>query len=195
MSPSDADLQRAPSVFSDSEQGEPRDSLDSSRPEAIEEVSEPVSPEEHGQKAGDHPKTMPSTLSNLLRSSTAKPSDYLPAGPRGSFGSDGRSRSPQVVVEDTDVGEATESTSLLPRARLPEPSRNKWKGANFTGRPLQPMKGKWESFRYELRRYWKSMRTPRDWDIRNASSIAIGAVAAVSLGLLLNVLDALSYGM
>jgi len=195
LSPSDADLQRAPSVFSDSEQGEPRDSIDSSRPEAIEEVSEPVSPEEHGQQAGDHTKAMPSTLSNLLRSSTSKPSDYLPPGPRGSFGSGGRSRSPQIVIGDADVDEVTETTSLLPRARLPEPPRNKWKDVGFHERSLHPIKGRWKSFRYELGRYWKSLRTPRDWDIRNASSIAIGAVAAVSLGLLLNVLDALSYGM
>jgi len=57
------------------------------------------------------------------------------------------------------------------------------------------MKGRWETVRYEIGRFWKTACVPQDWDIRHASSVALGAIAAVFLGLLLNVLDALSYGM
>lgn len=186
--------QKPGSVFSDSEQGEPRDSLDSSRPGVIEEVSEPVSPEEHEDQAAK-PPAIPSALSHLLRSDAPKSRGHLAAGPSGSYTTDGRPSSPGVVISDIDAGEITESTSLLPRARLPEPTRKKWKDAGYAERQWAPVKGKWATFQYELGSTWKSMRNPKEWNLRHASSVALGAVAAVFLGLLLNVLDALSYGM
>lgn len=186
--------QKPSSVLSDSEQGEPRDSLDSSRPQVIREVSEPDSPEEHEEQTAK-PQAVPSALSHLIQSSSPKARGYLPAGSSGGYAIDGRPSSPSVVVSDINAGEVTESTSLLPRARLPEPSRKKWRDAGYAERQWSPVKSKWATLRYEIASNWKSVRNPREWDLQHASSVALGAVAAVFLGLLLNVLDALSYGM
>lgn len=196
LSDTEADArQKPPSILSDSEQGEGRDSLDSSRPAVIEEVSEPVSPEEREEheEQTSKPRPEPSGLSNLIRSAPSKARDYLTSSSSGSYTNEGRPGSPGVVVEDIDTGEVTESTALLPRTRLPEPPR-KWKDGAYAERQWVPVKGKWKTVRYELASVWNSIRNPRQWDIRHVSSVALGAVAAVFLGLLLNVLDALSYG-
>ena len=173
------------SMFSDSEQGEYRDSLDSSRPEAIEEVSESVSPQEHDDRLSKV-KSQPSALSYFIQHPSPKSRNYLTDIDRPT--------SPSIFVDGVDVGAVTESTSLLPRPRLTEPPKSRRKDVAYTGRHWARRKGRWATFRYELARAWRTTTRPSEWDLRRASSIAIGALAAVFLGLLLNVLDALSYG-
>jgi SulP family sulfate permease len=176
------------SIFSDSEQGEYRDSIDSSRPEVIEEVSESVSPEEHDDQL---PKLKPqiSAPSYIIQHPPSKTRNYLTAQPDID-----RPSSPSILEDGVDVGEVTESTSLLPRPRLIEPPKNRKTDIVYTERHWVRRKGRWATFRYELARAWGTTTSPSQWNLRHASSMVIGALAAVFLGLLLNVLDALSYG-
>jgi len=184
---------KAGSIFSDSEQGEHRDSLDSLRPEIIEEVSEPVSPEEHGDRPSKL-KPQLSALSHVIQHPHPRARNYLTVGSNEYYPDvDGPSR-PIVLVEDVAVGEGTESTSLLPRPRLTEPPRSQKIGVTYAKRHWAPRKGLWATFRHELAITWGKTTNPSEWDLRHASSVVIGAFAAVFLGLLLNVLDALSYG-
>src|SRR5215469_4100107 len=67
---------KAGSIFSDSEQGEHRDSLDSSRPEVIEEASEPVSPDEYD----DRLSKLKSHSSHSIQHPLPKAGTYLMAG-------------------------------------------------------------------------------------------------------------------
>ena len=176
------------SIFSDSEQEEYRDSIDSLRPEVIEEVSESVSPDEHNDQ---QPKLKPqlSTPSHFIQHTPSK--NYLTANSIETYADIDLLVSPNNIAEGNDV---TESTSLLPRPRLTEPPNNRKRDIAYTERHWGRRKGRWGIFRYELAKAWGTTTSPSEWDLRHASSIVIGAFAAVFLGLLLNVLDALSYG-
>ena len=180
----------AGSIFSDSEQGEHRDSLDSSRPEVIEEASEAVSPEEYD----DRLSKLKSQSSHLIQHPLPKAGTYLTAGSIDNYSDTDRPRKPSILVEDGDVGEVTESTSLLPRPRLTEPQKCRKKDLAYAEGQWARKKGRWATFRYELAKAWRKTTNPSEWDFYHASSVAIGALAAVFLGLLLNILDALSYG-
>jgi hypothetical protein len=175
---------KAGSIFSDSEQGEYRDSLDYSRPEAIEEVSEPVSLEQYDDR---------------LHKLKSQPSHFIQhplpnAGSIENYPDTDRPSKPSVLAEGGDVGEVTESTSLLPRPRLTATPKSRKKDLAYTEGHWAGRQSRWTTFRYELAKAWRKTTNPSERDLRHASSIAIGALAAVFLGLLLNVLDALSYG-
>jgi sulfate permease, SulP family len=183
----------------ESQQGEPRDSIDSrdsSRPEAIQEVSEPVSPEDRQEEEDEHSAQPVSGLTNLIHGSPPKRSgDHLTSGSRSSDTEVDRHSAPSVVIDDLEADEVTETTALLPSARPQGPSYSLYKASAPIHRPWTPMKGRWGILQHHLRDFRKQASHPREWDMRRAANAAVGALAAVFLGLLLNVLDALSYGM
>ena len=182
-----------------------RASIDSSQPEAIEETSEPDSPLSNAPVGAASVAGRPqsgSALTHLLRSSP-------PEGPTSASttdqGKSGRVRSresppvPEVAVEDTDDPRANEQTSLLPRARLSDPRRygavpdgengsRKSDSSFHPRRPRQP----------EAVGAISTLLNPRRWNakaiVRNGIVAPLTMLPAVFLGLLLNVLDALSYG-
>ena len=91
----------------------------------------------------------------------------------------------------------SEATALLPKTRpqgysttrYPESGLINWQWTKGKGR------GRWDLIESEWNLFWKRATHPKEWDLQQAASTALGAAAAVFLGLLLNVLDALSYGM
>lgn len=189
---------RSNSVFSDSDAGDPRDSLDSTHPDAIEEVSEPQSPEDNEHEIVKKGPDQPSALSNLIRE--ADPDhryDYLTIGSNGrELDSDRRSEI-SVMIDDYDTGESTEVSALLPRARLP-PSR-KLQKYNYTepgfAEQQKTIVGKrWSWFKFAAKDALNRVASPRTWNVVQMWEVSVGAVSAVFLGLLLNILDALSYG-
>jgi SulP family sulfate permease len=157
-----------------------RTSLDSARPDIIEE-EESSSVEDHERQ-----NTTVSALTNLFRpkkqplpraSFSARAKGTRPAG-----------NGPDIAVEDVDTGEVTEVTALL----SPNGTRDPEYGA---AGPRKSSKGKWDKFQSSLNDTWEQVKRPERWDLKAMLAIGMGALSAVFLGVLLNVLDALSYGM
>jgi SulP family sulfate permease len=188
---------RPESVLSESET-EARTSTDSTRPKVIKEVSEPVSPEEREGGVASEPSSHASALSNLLRDGESqKRRQYLSIDSREREEDDDHS-DVSIVVEDYDIGEVTETSALLPRARLPSSKRAlqyKHTDPGFAEQQRTILSKRWNWLKFATKDALAKAAHPQDWNVRQASSVAIGAVAAVFLGLLLNILDALSYGM
>lgn len=103
------------------------------------------------------------------------------------------------MVDDYDTGEVTETTGLLPRERLPAPAvrkpKYKHKDPGFAEQQKDAISKRWNWFKFSAKEAISKATNPKEWDVQKASTAAVGAVAAVFLGLLLNILDALSYGM
>jgi SulP family sulfate permease len=183
------------SVLSDSEHGDTRDSTDSPRPDitsdVIEEVAEPVTPErddpavQSGQASG---------LSNLIKDNQAQGRDEESIGV-GSYSEFDQRSSPSVFIDDVETNEATEASPLLPRERLPGRSYSSTPKAGDYATPRNiHLKGWWTKIKYEYRSMTYVVSHPQDWNIQEMGRNGMGAVTAVFLGLLLNILDALSYG-
>jgi sulfate permease, SulP family len=173
---------RGESVFSDLE----RTSFESSRPEVIEE--EEYSPQEStttmkatsGLSDLFRPKKQPLPRTSFTsRAKAPRPEDHPP---------------PDVTVEDVETGEVSETTALLSPRNTRE-SRDGDYGSHAYRHSWKPHKGMWISFRKSAMSSWDELRRPNRWDIPAMFHSGVGAVSAVTLGLLLNVLDALSYGM
>jgi SulP family sulfate permease len=193
VSESDAELGgRRGSIFSEPEA---RTSTDSARPGAIEEESEPTSPEEIvGEPVSElsPAKSRGSALTDLIRGRRRPPKDYQSVRSKSS---QTESRRPPSILID-DGAEASETSALLPRERLTAPSvASRYKNDDYAERQLIPKKGNAARFLYRARELHYELRHPELWDVRLIISTGVGAVSAVLLGLLLNVLDALSYGM
>jgi hypothetical protein len=166
--------------------------LDSTRPDIIEEVSEPQSPED----TGDISEAQPSGLTNLIRdnSSPKGSKDFLGYGTNARYADSDQYSTPSVIVDDADDG-VTESTTLLPRARFPgRPATVAQKFSGYGEEMEMQFKNRWAKLKYASQDVIKSLSHPKEWNLQEISSVTIGAVAAVFLGLLLNILDALSYG-
>lgn len=161
----------------------------------IEETSEPVSP-----AGSDPPPVKASEISKGLRKQA------LEDGPRSEDSGTSSPLVPEVVVTDGNEPEVGETTPLLPRERLPayrkvrpEPDddteelsvRYKPSSWNRIGHHYPKLKG----FRAKL----QHAINPKTWDYRIlAQKVIVEPVSmlpAVFLGLLLNLLDALSYGI
>jgi hypothetical protein len=105
--------------------------------------------------------------------------------PRGSLSRQKPDVGRPVVVVDVEPGEVTEETALL---------------VGMRARPVQKLgygwrvEKAWARVEETVRTSWHGLTHPSEWDVREMTQLAIGAVSAVVLGLLLNVLDALSYG-
>ena len=191
---------RTISTFSEAESDDPRTSTDSTRPEAIVEVSEPVSPEER-EGGGTDSRQHASALSSMIRNTQSqKGTRYLSVdSPEREDDEDSHS-DVSIVVDDYDTGEVTETSALLPRARLSAPRQKrapKYKHADpgFAEQQRAVFSKRWDWFKFSTKEAFAKATNPREWDVKQASSAAVGALAAVFLGLLLNILDALSYGM
>ncbi|KAF2430527.1 hypothetical protein EJ08DRAFT_588970 [Tothia fuscella] len=101
-----------------------------------------------------------------------------------------------VFVEDVENVEVSESSPLLPRERLPKRTYSTIHKNSGYHRPRKPyFKNRWAKFRHETEDLVHHFSHPKEWDARQIVREGTGAIAAVFLGLLLNVLDALSYGM
>lgn len=193
-SASDSDFESRSRAYSNSTQGEERPSLDSARPDKIEEVSEPQSPED----TGDTTEAQPLALSNSIRDNSPTNSgsqDFLRYGTNSTYADTDQYSSPSDTVNDVHDG-ATETTTLLPRERLPGrlTSRSSKKFSGYSEEMEVRFKNRWTKLKYASRDVVQTLSHPKQWDLRELSSVTIGAVAAVFLGLLLNILDALSYG-
>ncbi|TID21547.1 hypothetical protein E6O75_ATG04942 [Venturia nashicola] len=194
---SDSDFESRPRRYSDSSQGEGRQSVDSARPGVIKEVSEPQSPEDTGETT----EAQPSALSNLIRHGSppnGKDSkNLLGYGTNSKYSDSDQYSTPSVIVDDVSDDGVTERTTLLPTERLSAKpaSRFSKKPSGYSHTMEMHFKNYWAKLNYASRDVVEALSHPRQWNLREASSLTIGALAAVFLGLLLNILDALSYGM
>lgn len=192
---SDSDFESRPRGYSDSSQGDGRPSLDSARPDMIEEVSEPQSPED----PGDTTEARSSALTNLIRDLSPPNSrdskSLLGYGTNSRYSDSDQYSTPSVIIDDVD-DHVTERTTLLPTARLPgrPMSRASRSAPGYVQKLEMQFRNRWATLIYASRDVVHTLSHPRQWDLQKASSVTIGAVAAVFLGLLLNILDALSYG-
>lgn len=185
--PSDSDSesrQRGESARSDRERE--RTSFESTRPEVIEE--EVVTPEE--AETG-RPKS--SGLTDLFRPKKQPL-------PRTSFSSRAKGSrpdvgpAPDIIIDDVEQGEVTETTALLSPRRTRDSATVRYNSSGY--RPgWRPHKGILISFRNSITETLGQLKRPERWDVQALLHMSLGAVSAVFLGLLLNVLDALSYGM
>jgi hypothetical protein len=169
--------------------------MESSRPDVIddviEEVSEPVSPQENDYNPS---AAHPSALSNLMRERLS-PSRVGGKSQTSSYGESDQQSGPSVFIDDVDIGETTEASPLLPRERLPGRSYSSHQKDTRLPGPLKlHLKSRWAKIKYEYRSMVYTASHPKDWDVKQLVHDGSGAVAAVFLGLLLNILDALSYG-
>lgn len=173
----------------------------------IEERSEPVTPD--GTQS--HP-TPPSNLTELFRASPPEREENLSRlRPRPSTSKhDSTSPLPDVVVsneDDDDSMEPTEASPLLVRERLSshrKPTREQ-PSEDIEAQPLlhrhdtsDPLNRSYPSLHKAAARA-KHAVDPRHWDMRHIVRKGLVEPArtlpAVFLGLLLNLLDALSYGI
>lgn len=172
------------------------------RPTAIEERSEPVSPEATPIK--ESPPQI-SKLSELL-------SDSAQASGQQANGTESRQTRPQSMVPSLVISEAaddangsTEETPLL--GRRPYSMRKsvdgnsedlEHQGVRRTG-TWQNLQHAYPSLRNSVFTTWQTVSNPKGWDVQHAAHNAIVKPAmvmpAVFLGVLLNLLDALSYGI
>ncbi|KAE9975946.1 hypothetical protein BLS_002331 [Venturia inaequalis] len=195
-STSDSEFESRPRRYSDSSHGDGRRSMDSARPDMIQEVSEPQSPED----TGDTTEVKPSALSNLIRHGSppnGKDSKLLGYGTNSRYSDSDQYSTPSVLIDDVSEDGVTERTTLLPTERFSgRPiSRASKSPAGYGQKMEMQFKSHWAKLKYASRDVAKTLSHPRQWDMRKVSSVTMGALTAVFLGLLLNVLDALSYGM
>ncbi|KAE9979323.1 hypothetical protein EG328_000968 [Venturia inaequalis] len=195
-STSDSEFESRPRRYSDSSHGDGRRSMDSARPDMIQEVSEPQSPED----TGDTTEFKPSALSNLIRHGSppnGKDSKLLGYGTNSRYSDSDQYSTPSVLIDDVSEDGVTERTTLLPTERFSgRPiSRASKSPAGYGQKMEMQFKSHWAKLKYASRDVAKTLSHPRQWDMRKVSSVTMGALTAVFLGLLLNVLDALSYGM
>lgn len=161
-----------------------RTSFESARPDTIAEES---TPEEEPFRA---PTT--SALTDLFQQAKKKPL------PRASFSTRTKPRpevgaAPRIVIDDEEAGEPDETTALLSPRRTRESGVLRHESHKVTGNWKVP-KGLFMNFRDSATDTWEQVKRPERWDFHAIFHITVGAISAVTLGLLLNVLDALSYG-
>lgn len=203
-STSDSDFEARPSalsVFGDSEQGDARTSFDSSRhdltEEAIEEVSESVSVSSESGVENTATPNQRSGLIALMRDNPGpkRADENVAARPGAGFGEEDGRNSKSISSEDVETGEVTEASPLLPRERLSGMAYGShYKDSGYSKKSHLQFKTQWERLRHEFGGMIRTASHPRDWDVRQMGHDGLGACAAVFLGLLLNILDALSYG-
>lgn len=164
--------------------------------EPIQETSEPGSP------AGtDGSEPAPSELTAALRKEP--PRDIRKSvGPKNETHS--RPAIPELVVTDEDQANMSETTPLLPRERLSsyrKPPVTTEDDADVEDQGNGKI-GTWNRLGHQypsLKNIRRPSLNPKAWDFRHMAQKAIvepvSMLPAVFLGLLLNLLDALSYGI
>ncbi|QSZ29858.1 hypothetical protein DSL72_004376 [Monilinia vaccinii-corymbosi] len=179
------------------------------RHETIEEVSEPVTPEERS------PSSLPrsaSAIANMFR--TSPPSTSPPNGcgasdhgAREDGPGDSHSRNDRLIITSQGVKmDSTERTPLLPKA-APSHSHPDWIRGDQDVENLQTKKAPTFSRLRNVLTSTKEQGTviiqtafnPKRWDRmaiwQNCVMAPVQSLPSVLLGVLLNMLDALSYGM
>ena len=178
----------------DTDQSEGSLSVESIGPSVIEEVSEPVSPETIG------PETYRGRQSPFI------PSSQHPDLNNYAYNSLGRRREDLgravVAVEDVDISEDGEDAPLLTRNRLSQLGSKHPYGAIGRSWSKRPASSEIRTrFRQTLsigRDYVRAAANPKNYTKEAVAHNAVAGVqvlSAVFLGLLLNVLDGLSYGI
>ncbi|KAK5164727.1 hypothetical protein LTR04_001648 [Oleoguttula sp. CCFEE 6159] len=181
----------------------PRDSTSNSRPDAIQEISEPATPE-NTTPPGPSPRD--SALSKMLRMTPSADDGEFASVPQPEENEEVR-QSPisDVVVEDMDEEPATEETALLRRRPSSTYSKHDYAAVEDVEGQISPERGRWQKV-HEIvpdisahgQQVLRIAANPKSWD-REAIGAAAGKagamLSAVFLGTLLNLLDALSYGM
>jgi SulP family sulfate permease len=184
-----------------------RPSTETSHPEAIEELSEPVSPEESSEPAQSRsPGT--SALTQMLRSSPPDDITYELNGSRTQGTVTEASLKPPSVAIDDSMSEDTEHTPLIQK----HPSVGSHRISTYDGAHVDiegatsSGESRWDQLGRKFKQSIHSLHTfqrvifhPKSWDRKaiwkNGFVEPASLLPAVFLGLLLNILDALSYGM
>ena len=181
------------------------DRIDDAASTTILEEDEPVSPPPEAQQAVVDGGDGPSVLSNMLRRSP--PQSFKPDAPiqHKTQQVEDKQQSSKPVGHQSEAVEtdpATERTPLLPR---PEHSEEPQSVADIEGQKAAPTK-KWfgglidsgRKLEGHLVHATKVVVNPRRWDGKaiwhNVVEETASCLPAVAVGLLLNILDALSYG-
>jgi SulP family sulfate permease len=184
------------------------------RSEPIEELSEPVTPEEHYHMSPPYGSSGVSALTNMLRKSpprntSTEDEDAIESGSEEETG--GTTRKPKRISESShraaSTGPTTERTPLINKIHTHSSDRNSTNGRyhdvesnSLKAEPSFPQLRKalaWPRSHGPHVAYVISH--PKTWDhkaIFHTTKVGLRILLApVVLGCLLNVLDALSYGM
>jgi hypothetical protein len=190
-SPSDSEIDRrwrSESGWSDLD-SQPRTSSESARQPPI---SEDAVVSDGEQQSSEEPAG--SALSELFRQKKQPlPRTSLTSRARGAK-ADGRGSSQPAIIVDVERGDVTESTPLLRGEGNSNQGRGTFKGTSKSQQLWGPSKNTYFKLRGEASTLWYRAKHPELWDFNAAFHVSLGAISAVLLGLLLNVLDALSYG-
>lgn len=171
----------------------------------IAERTEPPTPDPEAFEQRPNSFTAVSHASDALQS-YADDASSLNSG-TNTTGRSLATRVPQVVVtggdDDEDNSNMDERAPLLPRERLPSHRKQRYdSGPSFEAPPRQ---GIWNRLGHHYPSFHTAksvvrvLANPKGWDLKQVASAVIVApvktLPAVFLGLLLNLLDALSYGI
>ncbi|MCJ1395175.1 hypothetical protein MMC18_008056 [Xylographa bjoerkii] len=178
------------------------DRNDAEYPDVIEEVSEPVSPESRPSFHKKSPTT--SILTDMIKNTPPTEEDEISSDRRHG---DGRLGIRVQDTPDAELFQPHERTSLLHS----NPIHASQKHQSYTSFcDLESLEREREGNLDKLQRKFASTRdqsihiahvllNPKAWDRRKVWQVIIlrpvGYVPAIALGLLLNILDALSYGL
>lgn len=167
------------------------------RHDPIEERSEPVTPNESPGHSG------PLEVGAESQPISSYPESHSQSTPKAQKG---HQSVPEVVVTDEDM-DVEERTPLLPRARLSVPRKPRFDQGELEGQPTvsrseSPL---WSRMNRILpstspaKQAIRTLTTPKSWDVhqvyRQGIVRPVSMLPSVFLGLLLNLLDALSYGI
>ena len=184
-----------------SEHGLPFDTVESTYPEVIEEVSEPVSPE---SGRSTHNLVGNSVLAEMIRKSSLKKGDEE----TGEENSESSSASVHgVTMRNGIISQPHEGTPLLQGQASLENG-----GADMCTylHDIESLKRSYPGWLIETRNLvtrsrrkgiemTRALLSPKTWNVRFILQIAVmkpaSYIPAIVLGLLLNILDALSYGI
>ena len=196
-----------------------RQRRDETRPSVIEEHPEPVSPEETTTLARSLPQV--SKLSELIsdreeeangaKVPSSRPHSMVPSlvinEPDDDDDNNDDNNNNNNNDDDDDEHQATENSPLL-RSRRPSSMQKQHLSADDHDVESQSLRrtSSWQTFNHvypSMRRMvadtYQTVSNPKGWDLRQTARTAVVKPAmvlpAVFLGLLLNLLDALSYGI
>ena len=168
------------------------------RPDAIVETSEPNTPD--GTQDPSTYMTFQHDSASLRSRGASGTSLDIHSTQAGST-----ARVPSVIVTNEDSDQATETSTLLPRERLTTYRKRYDSVPEYDGEQPAPRKGIWNRFGHHypsfkgIRKFAHIVCDPKAWDLRQAAHVVIlrpaSMLPSVFLGLLLNLLDALSYGI
>ncbi|KAI9722319.1 MAG: hypothetical protein M1812_001791 [Candelaria pacifica] len=187
------------------EDSQSRQSEDTSRPDVIEEVSEPVSPD---STPTSHSSTGSSVLTELLRQTSRSGEEIEDSSGPNPHNDGHRSVNvPSLVCERTNSPLPNERTSLLRKSpALKSSSRRRHEHAEDLEGQVAKSSRSWKTaqkFAIRSKNHGvvliRTVANPKSWDPiliwRYGLVEPARYIPAVFLGLLLNILDALSYGL